>query len=72
MVERLHRVMKAVLMCIGKKEDWVELLPTVILGHRASIREDVDVSPAEFVFEKALRLPILDHVGVNNVGNVGK
>ena len=57
LVERLHRTMKGALMCIGNKSNWTDLLPTVMLGLRTCIREDVGASPAEYVFGKTLRLP---------------
>ena len=57
LIEGLHRPMKAAIMCIGSKHNWVDLLPTVMLGLRAAVREDIEASPAEYVFGKVLRLP---------------
>ena len=57
MVERLHRDIKAALMCHGVTENWARLLPTVMLGLRTRIRREVDASPADLVFGKALRIP---------------
>ncbi|XP_044740061.1 uncharacterized protein LOC123301388 [Chrysoperla carnea] len=39
-VERWHRVLKAALKCHLECEKWTKLLPTVLLGIRATIRKD--------------------------------
>lgn len=57
LIERLHRTLKSAIMCIGSKTNWVDLLPTVMLGLRTCLREDVLASPAEYVFGKTVRLP---------------
>ncbi|GBL72547.1 hypothetical protein AVEN_127822-1 [Araneus ventricosus] len=36
---------------------WLEVLPTVLLGMRACLKEDIGASPAEMVYGQCLRLP---------------
>ena len=55
MIERWHRSLKASIMCHNNK-NWFEVLPTVLLGLRSSIREDVNTIPAELVYG-TIRLP---------------
>jgi len=57
MVERFHRHLKSSLMarCVGP--DWINHLPWVLLGIRASIKEDLGFSSAELVYGADLRLP---------------
>ena len=57
MVERLHRDIKTSLTCHGNNQEWVSLLPTVMLGLRTRIRLDTDASPADLVFGKPMRIP---------------
>lgn len=56
MVERWHRTLKAALMC-NTDVPWPQLLPTVLLGLRASLKEDIGASPAELLFGSPIRLP---------------
>lgn len=56
LVERMHRQLKAALMCHNSKR-WTETLPLVLLGMRVSIKEDLGFSPAEMVFGTTVRLP---------------
>lgn len=56
LVERMHRTLKAALMCAGHIP-WPDLLPTVLLGMRASFKEDLRASPAELLYGTTLRLP---------------
>ena len=56
MVERLHRHLKSALMC-HSSTTWVEALPIVLLGIRASMKEDLKASPAELLYGEPLRLP---------------
>lgn len=55
-VERLHRQMKAAIMCHASPQ-WTETLPLVLLGMRSSWKEDLQSSPAELVYGETLRLP---------------
>lgn len=48
-VERWHRSLKAALMCHNDKT-WVDTLPTVLLGIRTSIKEDMGTTAAEMVY----------------------
>uniref|UniRef100_A0ABD2VYU9 Uncharacterized protein n=1 Tax=Trichogramma kaykai TaxID=54128 RepID=A0ABD2VYU9_9HYME len=38
-------------------EDWLEALPLVLLGIRASFKEDISATSSELVYGKPLRLP---------------
>ena len=57
-VERFHRQLKASLMASGRpREDWSSTLPLVLLGIRASLKQDLHHSSAELVYGTTLRLP---------------
>ena len=56
MVERLHRHLKAALMC-HSSTNWVEALPLVLLGIRATVKDDIKASPAELLYGEPIRLP---------------
>jgi hypothetical protein len=43
-------------MCHGSQE-WVDILPTVLLGLRVCFKEDLKASPAELVYGTTLRIP---------------
>ncbi|XP_026331379.1 uncharacterized protein LOC113238759 [Hyposmocoma kahamanoa] len=55
-VERLHRQMKAAIMC-HTTTSWTEALPLVLMGMRSSWKEDIDSTPAELVYGETIRLP---------------
>lgn len=55
-VERLHRQLKAAIMCHASSQ-WTEALPLVLLGMRSSWKEDLRSSPAELVYGEPLCLP---------------
>ncbi len=57
MVERLHRHLKAALMSHADGEHWVDNLPIVLLGIRATFKPDINACAAELVFGSTLRLP---------------
>jgi cleavage and polyadenylation specificity factor subunit 1 len=56
MVERLHRQLKAALMCHAD-EYWAKALPLVLLGIRSAWTEDLKASSAELMSGSPLRLP---------------
>ncbi|XP_068627447.1 uncharacterized protein [Battus philenor] len=56
MVERLHRQLKAAIMC-HQNTGWTEALPLVLLGIRTAWKEDIKASAAELVYGETLRLP---------------
>ncbi|KAL0870467.1 hypothetical protein ABMA27_005462 [Loxostege sticticalis] len=56
-VERLHRQLKAAIMCHAPDSQWTEALPLVLLGMRSAWKEDLQSSPAELVYGEPLRLP---------------
>lgn len=55
-VERLHRQLKAAIMCHTSSQ-WTEVLPLVLLGMRNSWKEDLQATPAELVYGQTLSLP---------------
>ena len=58
MVERIHRVLKERLMSrASRASDWMANLPFVLLGIRASARDDTAITPAHLVLGAPLRLP---------------
>ena len=57
MIERVHRQLKAALMCAPDPGDWYNNLPMVLLGIRAVVKEDLQTSPFELVYGSSPRLP---------------
>ncbi len=57
LVERFHRRLKDALLSRAAAANWHDHLPWVMLGIRASFREDSEFSPAEAVFGSQLVLP---------------
>jgi transposase InsO family protein len=55
-IERWHRTIKAAIMC-QENPNWTAVLPSVLLGLRAAIKEDIQCSPAELTLGTELRLP---------------
>lgn len=55
MVERMHRQLKAAIMC--HSDTWFTALPMVLLGLRSALKEDLQCSAAELVYGEPLRLP---------------
>ncbi|GFT27121.1 transposon Tf2-6 polyprotein [Trichonephila clavipes] len=49
MIEELHRPMKSAIKCYAT-EHWTEVLPIILLGLQASLKEDILCTPAELVF----------------------
>jgi len=56
MIERWHRTLKTAIICQNNHE-WVDVLPTVLLGLRTSIKDDINASAAELLYGTTLRLP---------------
>ena len=56
LVERMHRSLKAAIMC-RVQERWTEALPLVLLGLRTAFKEDLQASVAELVYGEPLRIP---------------
>ncbi|XP_063242438.1 uncharacterized protein LOC134542236 [Bacillus rossius redtenbacheri] len=63
MVERLHRTVKAAIRCHAT-EHWVDVLPTVLLGIRATWRDDLHSSTAK-------DLPMASEVFIHCEGQKG-
>ncbi|CAB0029843.1 unnamed protein product, partial [Trichogramma brassicae] len=57
MIERFHRDIKAAFMCRSDAGDWLDALPTIMLGLRTRPILDTDLSPAEMLYGRALRIP---------------
>ena len=68
MIERQHRTLKDRLIARAHHAGggWMEHLPFVLLGLRASVREDAGCSPADLLYGSPLRLPgpLLDSGGL--------
>ncbi|GFT31624.1 integrase catalytic domain-containing protein [Trichonephila clavipes] len=56
MIEELHRPLKSAIKCHAT-ERWTEVLPIILLGLRASPKEDILCTPAELVLGTTIRLP---------------
>ncbi|GFU76633.1 integrase catalytic domain-containing protein [Trichonephila clavipes] len=56
MIEELHRPLKSAIKCHAT-ERCTEVLPIILLGIRASLKEDILCTPAELVFGTTIRLP---------------
>lgn len=57
MIERWHRTLKTALAAKLNSTNWSRDLPTVLLGLRASIKQDIGKSAAELLYGQTLRLP---------------
>ncbi|GFW84247.1 hypothetical protein TNCV_4879101 [Trichonephila clavipes] len=64
MIEELHHPLKSAIKCHAT-ERWTEVLPIILLGLRASLKEDILCTPAELVFGTTIRLPGEMTVGSN-------
>jgi transposase InsO family protein len=56
MIERVHRTLKAALMCY-ETDSWSDALPMVLLGMRTQYKEDLEASAAEMLYGEPLRVP---------------
>lgn len=56
MVERLHRTLKAAIMC-HNTDRWMDVLPSILLGFRSSLRNDLDATPSDMVYGQTIRVP---------------
>ncbi|UYV74968.1 hypothetical protein LAZ67_12001925, partial [Cordylochernes scorpioides] len=55
-IERFHRTIKTAIRAHNSLR-WTDTLPTVLLGFRAALREDMDFSAAELVYGVNIKLP---------------
>ena len=55
-VERLHRQLKATIKC-HDSDNWVAILPIVLLGIRTAVKDDLKVTAAEMIYGTNIRLP---------------
>lgn len=56
MVERFHRTLKAALTA-HESPRWSERLTIVLLALRNTVKQGINASPAELVYDTTLRLP---------------
>ena len=54
-VERVQKTLKNGLKC--RNNSWMRDLPFVLLGLRTAIKEDTNISPAEMMYGRTLRVP---------------
>ncbi|GFX80998.1 transposon Ty3-I Gag-Pol polyprotein [Trichonephila clavipes] len=55
-VERFHRQLRAAIMAHGSSQ-WTTVLSTILMGFRATWKEDVQATAAEMIYEDPIRLP---------------
>ena len=48
--ERWHRTFKVALMC-HTDLSWIDVLPTILLGLRTAIEDDIQVSPIDLLYD---------------------
>ena len=76
-VERWHRALKASIMA-ADVTNWVDALPTILLGLRSSVQTDSGFSAAQLALGEELRLPgdffskIEDHDAEEIIFNIRK
>lgn len=56
LIEELHRPLKSAIKCYAT-ERWTEVLPLILLGFRAALKEDLGCTPADLVFGTTIRVP---------------
>lgn len=57
LIERWHRSLKTALTARLSTSSWTYELPTVLLGLRSAIKEDIGTSTAQLLYGQTLRLP---------------
>ncbi len=55
-IERWHRTFKNAIKCNATNR-WMEVIPTILLGLRSIILENLNATPSELVYGTSLRLP---------------
>ena len=56
-VERVNRTLKVALKAQLATENWLDVLPVVLLGLRTVVRVDLNATVSEMVYGTQLRLP---------------
>ncbi|GFY76400.1 pol polyprotein [Trichonephila inaurata madagascariensis] len=56
LIEEFHRLLKTAIMCRAT-EKWTGILPTILLGFRAALKENLGCTSTELVYGETLRLP---------------
>lgn len=54
LIENWHRTLKSAIMC-HQSPNWFDKLPIILLGFRATYKEDLKATPAEMVYGTTLR-----------------
>lgn len=69
-LERWHRTLKNSIKC-HENSRWMETLPTILLGLRSIILQNLNASPAELVYGTNIRLPYFyfDNIKPNLLSN---
>ena len=57
MIERFHRRLKEAIRSQPHPYEWANTLPIILLSLRATMKEDINHTPAELVYGEDLRLP---------------
>ncbi|GBN32492.1 Gag-Pol polyprotein [Araneus ventricosus] len=55
-IEQIHRNLKSSIRCHAD-QGWADALPTVLMGWRATYREDLEATPAQLTYGTNIRLP---------------
>ena len=56
MIERFHRTLKSAIASQNNTQ-WTKVLPSVLLGIRASFKDDLKASAAEMLYGESIHLP---------------
>ncbi|GFQ75461.1 gag-pol polyprotein [Trichonephila clavata] len=56
LIEEFHCPLKAEIMCHAT-EKLIEILPTILLGFRAALKENLGYTSPELVYDKTIQLP---------------
>ena len=56
-IERFHRQLKSSLKSYPNPTNWTDILPIILLGIRATLKDDLQCTVAELVYGTTLRLP---------------
>lgn len=56
MIERMHRTLKAAIKCYSNVK-WTDVIPTILMGMRSTMKEDIKTTSSEMVYGHPLRIP---------------
>ena len=57
LIERFHRHLRSAMKAQSQPENWMDVLPPVLLGVRTALKEDFHCTSAELVYGTSLCLP---------------